>query len=325
MTEVSYHCFENPHILARLKVMMEEYKTLLPKWLNTMSIVSSNSDGDTKVLRAHYGQHEYMHARISVFPQWFDQAEKQQRIGLIHELVHIQHAALMDFTESHWIAPLEERNPELYAVIHEEYRVKLERFTESMAIAIYESMEAAKVFKASESITVHEREFQKLAQELQSAQGAIGDGKPYAGGSVCGDCGGPLGQYAKAGPKHLMCGPCWDAKYQHGNGAEPTKPYTGVSAIATKESTCRHCARPLGEKPTLGPRGLICARRKEAYYHIDDGGTANGRPNTSWLPETPCDDCGQAIGLNACHPQITRPLCPVHRDLELIVPKKGTP
>lgn len=237
MTEVTYHCFENPHILARLKVMMEEYKTLLPKWLNTMSIVSSNSDGDTKVLRAHYGQHEYMHARISVFPQWFDQAEKQQRIGLIHELVHIQHAALMDFTESHWIAPLEERNPELYGVIHEEYRVKLERFTESTAIAIYESMEAAKVFKTPEGITVHESEFTR---------------DPPSSGKCFG-----CREYVDAlfhgfGPDLWLCQSCMDARHKDFGGSErPTdqaaqklqnaqgttgdgKPYTGVSAIAPK-------------------------------------------------------------------------------------------
>lgn len=55
------------------------------------------------------------------------------------------------------------------------------------------------------------------------------------------------------------------------------------------------------------------------------GISAIGSSNTSWPPETPCADCGQAIGANKSHPQVTRPLCPVHRDLELIVPLKGTP
>lgn len=44
--------------------------------------------------------------------------------------------------------------------------------------------------------------------------------------------------------------------------------------------------------------------------------------NTTWTPETPCADCGQPVGENSSHPEIKVPLCPVHRDLELIVPRK---
>lgn len=62
------------------------------------------------------------------------------------------------------------------------------------------------------------------------------------------------------------------------------------------------------------------AKAQEANF----GASGFGHPSTSWPPETPCEDCGKAIGLNASHPSISRPLCRVHRELELNVPSPKT-
>lgn len=198
MTNIEYYAFENDAILAHVKALFEEYRPLLPDWLNTLTVVSSAQDGEGNCLKVHYSQHEYMHARISVFPVYFDQTEKQQRIGIIHEMVHIQDAARLDFTESHLIKPIKERNPELHGYIWEEFRVKLERFTESTAIGIYRAMGAAK------------------------AKGANTVFGPSVSVRVCAKCGGGQGIDLRAGSKPgiWFCGPCWDSLYQHGNGAQ---------------------------------------------------------------------------------------------------------
>lgn len=238
MTEITYHGFENEGILAHVKAIMESYRALLPDWLNSLSIVSSAQDGPGNCLKVHYNQHEYMHARISVFPVWFDQTEERQRIGIIHELVHIQHAALLDFAESHLIDPIKERNQELHDYIHEEFRVKLERFTESAAIGIYRALESkAKGTNTVFGPTVSPLEGMRLKPTPGVSRDILKEEDRFVvtehERTACAKCGDGQGHDLIAGsrPSLWYCRPCWDSEYQHGNGAEPSKPYTGVQAI----------------------------------------------------------------------------------------------
>lgn len=240
---ITYRDFENAGQLARITELMEGLRPLFPEWPESIDVerIDKFDDSDQSTMSININP-DYLNFRIEVYNCFWQVPEEKQRRKVIHEIVHALHADVIMFNRDRMVDYIKAQNPDLGAYLGQEHTARVERFTQTMAFAIERMLvatEAKTVIQTPEAV----KGIREMAEGLMAARDAIGDGKPYTI-SACAKCGGGQGSDLRTGshPSILYCGPCWDALYQHGNGAEPAKPYTGVSTIARPEKhVCTFC------------------------------------------------------------------------------------
>lgn len=136
--KISYCCFEDPAIERMVRDTMTPLIPMLPSWLETLTIVSElmHPDGADVHMEVSLGNSDYLGARINVFSPWFDSPAESKRRCLIHEIVHIIQAGMLEYSRKRLIDPIEGRNIELYSHMSGEWTSHVEQFTQSMAFAI---------------------------------------------------------------------------------------------------------------------------------------------------------------------------------------------
>ena len=79
---------------------------------------------------------EYRSASISIYPAFFDQSEKDRHRMLLHEIVHLYHVNVSEWVKKVLISPLKESNSDLHDARSEDFRERVERFTQDMALLL---------------------------------------------------------------------------------------------------------------------------------------------------------------------------------------------
>lgn len=242
---ISYRDFQNGYQLARITELMESLRPLFPEWPETINVerIDKFDESDQSTMSIILNT-DYLHFHIEVYNCFWQVPEENQRRKFIHEIVHALHADVIMFNRDRMIDYIKAQNADLGAYIAQEHTARIERFTQTMAFAI-ERMILATEAKAKQTSpvfgpTVSPMEGMRLVPTPGVSRDILKEMERFMvteqgdAAVACAKCGGGQVAALRAGSKPgvWFCGTCWDSLYQHGNGAEPAKPYNGVQAIA---------------------------------------------------------------------------------------------
>lgn len=129
MLEIEFRYFENPDNERLVREIIERYRGLLPSFIRRLCVDSVCGDSSSDVSSTRV-MHEYGLATIEVHDPFWDSSPKMQLEYMCHEMVHVAHSRILNFVRGRVLAPLKESNPELYTYCDEEFRERIEEFTQ---------------------------------------------------------------------------------------------------------------------------------------------------------------------------------------------------
>lgn len=136
--QIRYQNFEKPENQEYVAAIVDKYRELLPRWIDRLTVVvyDENEDAPKGSLCWVSGKPEYGFAHINILSKWFDRDTDLQDELILHEMLHVAQAREYKFVWDRLINPLDERNPELYYALSEDYRERNEEFINCLAQGI---------------------------------------------------------------------------------------------------------------------------------------------------------------------------------------------
>lgn len=134
--DIQYRFFENPVCEARVRVLVQPLRWLLPSWLNKLHINSASPEDDDGAVACTHVKPEYGLATIEVNPLFWEQPPRSQEIYILHEVLHVAHGRIHSLVQRRLLAHLKESNPDLHMFCEDEFRERTEEFIEGLTQAI---------------------------------------------------------------------------------------------------------------------------------------------------------------------------------------------
>lgn len=130
--QVTYYYFSNPEQQEAIQRLLEKWRWVLPPWLQTFRVhmvaLEPNVMAQTRF------RVEYLKASLDVCPAFFDDTPEVQEAEFVHELCHAQFAEVTDWARE-LISKLT-ADEKLKEVLRDELRVRVERVTEGLCLAL---------------------------------------------------------------------------------------------------------------------------------------------------------------------------------------------
>ena len=127
--DVCYRYFENDASLAMVKAALEPLIPLMPRSVLHLRVFNQGASDENATLSCSPND-RYRTVRINVYAQFYDSTEEDQNRAMIHEVVHALQGDLITWTKRYLLAPIEDRNKELYEAHAEELQDRIERVAE---------------------------------------------------------------------------------------------------------------------------------------------------------------------------------------------------
>lgn len=136
--DVRYHFFTLPEREQQVRDMAESLRWMLPRWLRVLSFEMYEDKPDGSSMSANFAP-EYGTANIEIYEQWFGESAATRRRMMVHEIIHLHHAHVLDFAKRELLDPLRDDISErLHGVLSREWTRRIEAFTQDLAFTLEE-------------------------------------------------------------------------------------------------------------------------------------------------------------------------------------------
>lgn len=133
--KVRYNYFENTDQKNRVEALFEKYKHICPSWLRELDFdkYNTSTDGDIGIRGSVNCSAAYGTATIYIYSSFFGAPLDMQHDDFRHELVHIAHGKILNFVDDRLIPDLENYDKGLAKYMRQDFRDRVEEFTQHMA------------------------------------------------------------------------------------------------------------------------------------------------------------------------------------------------
>ena len=131
---LTFENWRNPEQEAVAHQIIKRAQPMFPEWVERLRI-SMNERLEDAYARAGLN-YEYLSGTIEFSPCFFALPPLEQTETVMHELIHVVHEPLLLWVRDYLIDPLEEKNPEVHAILKKQFSERKEQFTESIGISL---------------------------------------------------------------------------------------------------------------------------------------------------------------------------------------------
>lgn len=120
--KLTFMDFRNDELERQAGRAFESARSLLPSWVCEVIIqMVLAKEGDDDCIQI-FMRPEYRWVRIEIFPRFFSENAEDQAEYMSHEMMHAVLGPLTKFVDDVLIAPVEEKNPDLFKVLTSNHR-----------------------------------------------------------------------------------------------------------------------------------------------------------------------------------------------------------
>lgn len=139
-TKIEYRFFTRDDEERQIKEVIGGLTWLFPHWLQHICIDRYESSGkkDDESTASVKSKVEYRSATLYIYDRWATASDESRVRSLIHELIHVRHAEVLNFVNSELLILAENESEKLHGALSREFKRCVEGFTEDFAYIIYD-------------------------------------------------------------------------------------------------------------------------------------------------------------------------------------------
>lgn len=174
--KIEYENFERDENKALVAEIVLAYAWLFPVWLKTLTVSVYDRHAESETMNAwSSGNLKYGTADVGIKTNFFEKPTQWQHELVAHELVHIAHMQIAEYVHERLIAPIKERNEELYSFLASDVYDHIEHFVEHMALGLVANMQGT-----SATVTIHPPKTWRPEELHRSDAQVVPEHKPLA-------------------------------------------------------------------------------------------------------------------------------------------------